>query len=96
MGTIELRTAAPDKARPLVRQALEREHRLLHDAAARTRARVNELAARTGADLDTLRAGRLPHPEAQDMDLVELEGEIELLKSIEEEVRILETLEICP
>ena len=96
MATIELRTAAPEKARALVQQALDRERRLLHDSAARTRQKANALASQTGVDIDALRAGLLPHPEGQDMDLLELEGELELLKHIEEELRILETLEICP
>ena len=96
MASIELRTAAPDKARLLLRQALERERRLLCDAAARTRQKANALASQTGVGIDALWAGLLPHPEGQDMDLLELEGELELLKHIEEELRILETLEICP
>jgi len=96
MATIELRTSAPDKTRSLLRHALERERRLLEDAALRTRSKVNELVSKTGADLDALRAGLLPHPEQQDMELLELEGELELLRSIEEELRILESLEICP
>lgn len=96
MGTIELRTAAPERARALVQHALDRERRLLLDAAKRTRERVQELATRTGADLDVVRAGPYPHPEGQDMDLLELEGELEVLQTIEDELRILETLEICP
>jgi hypothetical protein len=37
MATIEVRTAAPDKARLLLHQALDRERRLLLDAATGTR-----------------------------------------------------------
>ena len=96
MASIEVRTAAPDKARLLLHQALDRERRLLLDAATRTRQKANELAVKTGADLHALQAGLLPHPEGQDMDLLELEGELQLLKSIEEQLRILETIEICP
>ena len=96
MATIEVRTSAPEKARSLLRQALGREQRLLHDAVIRTHARAEELAAKTRVDLDALRAGLAPHPEEQDMELLELEGELELLDRIEDELRILETLEICP
>ncbi len=75
---------------------LNRERRLLLDAATRTRQKANELAGKTGADLDALQPGLFPHPEGQDMDLLELEGELQLLKSIEEQLRILEIIEICP
>lgn len=96
MATIEVRTAAPDKARSLLQQALDRERRLLLDAATRTRQRTEELALKTGADLDALQAGLFAHPEEQDMDLLELEGELQLLKNMEEQLRILETIEIRP
>ena len=96
MATIEVRTTAPDKARSLLQQALDRERRLLLDAATRTRQKAEELALKTGADVDALQAGMFPHPEEQDMNLLELEGELQLLKSMEEQLRILETIEICP
>ena len=96
MGTIEVRTAAPGKARSLLHHALDRERRLLLDAATRTRQKANELALKSGADLDALQAGLFPHAEEQDMDLLELEGELQLLKSMEEQLRILENIEICP
>ena len=96
MATIEVRTAAPEKARLLIEQALGRERRLLLDAATRTRQKASELALKTGADLDALEAGLFPHPESQDMDLLELEGELQLLRSLQEQLRILESIEICP
>lgn len=96
MATIEVRTAAPERARMLLHQALDRERLLLVDAATRTRQKANDLALKTGADLPALEAGLFPHAEAQDMDLLELEGELELLKNIEDQLRILESIEICP
>lgn len=96
MGTIELRSGAPDRARAFLRHAIERERRLIADGIARTRERVEALAAKTGADPAALPAGRVPHPEAQDMDLLELEGEVEMLAALEEQLKVLEGLEICP
>ena len=69
MAAIEVRTAVPNKARLLLHHALDRERRLLLDAASRTRQNANELAVKTGADLDALKAGLFPHPEGQNMDL---------------------------
>jgi hypothetical protein len=96
MGTIDLRTGAPDRARIVLRQALERERRLVADGISRTREKVTGLIEKTGIDPDALRMGRVPHPEDRDMELLELEGEMELLTALEEQLRVLEELEICP
>ena len=96
MGTLELRSEAPDRAKALLQQAIERERRLIADGVARTREKIAALAARGGIDLDSLRAGRVPHPESQDMELLELEGEMELLATLEDQLRLIERLEICP
>ncbi len=96
MGTLELRSETPDRARAILQQAIERERRLISDGILRTRERVTALAAKTGADVDDLRAGRMSHPDNQDMELLELEGEVELLTALEEQLRVIEGLEICP
>ncbi len=96
MGTLEVRTEALDQARVLLQQAIGRERRLIADAVSRTREKVRALAEKTGVDLEALRAGKVPHPEAKDMELLELEGEIELSARLEEQLRVIDGLEICP
>ncbi len=96
MGTLEFRTGAPDKARVLLQHAISRERRLIVDGISRTREKVTTLAAKTGADVDALRSGLLPRSDDQDMELLELEGEIELLGILEEQLRIIDGLEACP
>ena len=96
MGTIELRTAAPERARTILRQALERERRLIADGISRTREKVTGLIEKTGVDPDGLRMGRVPHPEDRDMELLELEGEMAILTALEEQLRVLDELQICP
>jgi hypothetical protein len=96
MGTLELRSEAPDRARELVRQAIERERRLIADGIGRTRERIVALAGKTGIDLQALQAGQVFHPEARDMELLELEGEIEILALLEEQFRVVDGLQICP
>ena len=96
MGTVEVRFLAPDKARGLIQQAIERERRLIADAVLRTRERVSALSVRTGVSMDALREGQVPHPEDKDLDLLELEGEIDLLAALEEQLKIIDGITICP
>ncbi len=96
MGTLEVRSEAPDRAKAFLRQAIERERRLIADGVTRTREKIAALVARTGVDVDAVRAGGVPHPESRDMDILELEGEIELLAAQEEQLRVINGLEICP
>jgi hypothetical protein len=96
MGTLEFRTGAPDKARVFLQQAIGRERRLVVDGIGRTREKVAALVTKTGADVVALRSGLVPRSDHQDMELLELEGEIELLAELEENLRVIDGLEICP
>lgn len=96
MGKIEILTLDPDKAVPVLQDAIERHKRLLAQSTARTQARIQELASRLQIDPDLLLAGQVPHPEEQDMDLLELEGELELLRHLREQAETLEHLTLCP
>jgi len=40
-------------------------------------------------------AGEVPHPENQDMDLLELEGELEIFHHLREQIKNLKDLTIC-
>jgi hypothetical protein len=44
---------------------------------------------------DLLLAGEVPHPENQDMDLLELEGELEIFRHLSEQLESLDHLSIC-
>ena len=46
-------------------------------------------------DIDKLKRGEVEHTESNDMQLIELEGEIEILEHLEDELKALETVEIC-
>jgi hypothetical protein len=96
MGKIEILTLDPDKAVPVLQDAIERHKRLLAQSTARTQARIQELASRLQIDPDLLLTGQVPHPEEQDMDLLELEGELELLRHLREQAETLEHLTLCP
>ena len=95
MERLEIVTAEPEKARLVLQAAIERHKRLLAQSIARTHERVQQLATRLRVDLDCLQAGEVSHAEEQDMDLLELEGELEILRHLREQGEILERLSIC-
>jgi hypothetical protein len=96
MEKLAIITPEPEKALPVLRDAIERHKRLLMQSVTRTRERVEQLAAQLHVDPDLLFAGQVTHPEEQDMDLLELEGELELLRHLREQVETLEHLTVCP
>jgi len=95
MERIEIVTAEPEKARLVLQDAIERHKRLLAQSIARTHERVQQLATQLRVDLDRLQAGEVLHAEEQDMDLLELEGELEILRHLREQGDILERLSVC-
>ncbi len=94
MEKIEISTPEPEKALPIPWDAVERERRLLSQSIVRTEERIRQLAASLGVNPDLLMAGEVPHPEAQDMDLLELEGELELLRHLRGQLESLERPQI--
>ncbi len=96
MEKIEISTPEPDKARLVLPEAIERHRQLLTQSVVRTHERVKQLASQLQVDPDRLSAGEVPHPEGQDMDLLELEGELEILRHLREQVETLERLTLCP
>ena len=96
MEKIEISTPEPERVLPVLQDALERQKRLLSQSLARTEEKIKHLAAHLQVDPDRLLAGELPHPEEKDMELLELEGELELRRHLREQLEILEHLKLCP
>ena len=96
MEKIEISTPEPERVLPVLQDALERQKRLLSQSLARTDEKIEHLAAHLQVDHDRLLAGELPHPEEKDMELLELEGELELRRHLREQLEILEHLKLCP
>ena len=86
---------SPEKTIPLLETAVEREKNIIMDSLKTTREKVDALAKVLAVDIDKLMKGEVPHTEANDMKLIELEGEVEILKHLESELKELESLEIC-
>jgi hypothetical protein len=80
---------------PLLKNALEREKRILMETLRITREKINKLAENLGVDVNKPMRGEVDHTEANDMQLIELEGEIEISRHFEAEIKELELVEIC-
>jgi len=96
MEKIEISTPEPDRVLPVLQDALARQKRLLSQSLTRTQGQIEHLATRLQVDPDRLLAGEVPHPEDKDMELLELEGELELRRHLREQLEILERIKVCP
>ncbi len=95
MQTISLKSNSSDMVIPLLRNALDREKRILMETLRITKEKISKLTENLGVDVDKLMKGEVEHTEVNDMQLIELEGEIEISKHIEAELTELESVEIC-
>ncbi len=96
MEKVEISSPELEKALPVLRDAIERQKRLLSQSIFRTEEKIQQLADSLQVDPEVLMAGHVSHPEAQDMDLLELEGELQLLRHLRDQLGSLEQLKICP
>jgi hypothetical protein len=95
MEKFEIVAPKPEKALLVLREAIERHKQLLAQSVARTHERIQQLAAQLRVDPDLLLAGKVPHPEGQNMDLFELEGELAILRHLRDQIETLEHLTLC-
>jgi hypothetical protein len=95
MEKIEISTPEREKALAVLWDAVERQKRLLSQSISRTQERIQQLAASLRVSPDLLLAGEVPHAETQDMELLELEGEVALLRHLRDQLQSLEHLKIC-
>lgn len=96
MQKIEINTPEPEKVIPILRDAIERQKRILSQSLVQTQEKIQQLATQLHVNPDLLLAGEIPHAEDQDMDLLEMEGELEILRHLREQLESLEKLTICP
>lgn len=96
MKTITLKTSSPKKALPLIMDAIEREKRILMDSIAITQQNINSLARKLHVNISDLEKGKVIHTEENEDELIELEGELAILKNLQEEMKSLEDVQLCP
>ena len=95
MQIITLKSDSPETVVSLLKNAMNREKRILVDTIRITKEKIDALAKSLGVDIDKLIRGEVEHTESNDMQLLELEGEIEILEHLKDELKALETVEIC-
>lgn len=95
MQTISIKSSSSEKIIPLLTNALDREKRIIAGSLKKTSEKIDSLAKSLAVDIDKLAAGEVEHTEANDMKLVELEGELKILRHLEDELKEIESLEIC-
>ncbi len=95
MQTITLKSDSPETVVSILKNAMDRERRILIDTIRITKEKIDTLAKSLRVDINKLMKGEIEHTESNDMQLIELEGEIEILKHLESELKALETVEIC-
>ncbi len=95
MSTVILKSNSPEMIKPLIKNAIEREKRIIENSIRITKEKIETLSKSLGVDIDKLISGEIEHSESKDMQLIELEGELEILKHLESELKALETVEIC-
>ena len=95
MQTISLKSSSAETVIPLLRNAIDREKRILKESVRVAKEKVNRLAGTLSVDIDKLMKGEVEHTDSNDMQLIELEGEIEVLRHLESELNDFESVEIC-
>lgn len=95
MQTIFIKSNSSKIVFPLLTNALEREKAILSETITKEKENIRNLAEKLTVDIDKLIEGEIEHTESNEMELIELEGEIEILRHLENELNALESLEIC-
>ncbi len=96
MATIQIKTPFPDQAIPLIKDALAMEAKLTRDSLRTTENRITTLAQQLDVTPDEVLAGTVHRTENNEILLLDLEGELELRRVLQDTLRHLEQLEVCP
>lgn len=95
MIDIHIKSSDPEKAVPLLKDAIERERRLTLHSISITKTKIDKLASSLKVNIDELLQGKVIRTPENEEDLLELEGELAILRHLEEELSSLEELQVC-
>jgi hypothetical protein len=96
MSTIQIKTPSPDQSLPLVKEALEMEKKLTRDSLKTSEDRIAALSRQLGVTTAQVLEGAVARTEENEQALLELEGELELRRTLQDTLRHLDQLEVCP
>ena len=95
MNTIQIKTPSPEQSLPLVKEALEMEKKLTRDSLAISEGRILAFVRQLGVTVTQVLGGVVARGEENEQDLLDLEGELELRRTLQETLTHLEQLEVC-
>ena len=95
MSTIQIKTPSPDQSLPLVKEALEMEKKLTRDSLKTSEDRIAAFTRQLGVTIDQVLEGSVKRTEENEQALLDLEGELELRRTLQDTLRHLEQLEVC-
>lgn len=95
MASIQIKTPFPEQAVPLVKDAIALETKMVRDSLTATNERIARLVQSLNVSEDDVLTGRLARSEANELPLIELEGELAVRQTLEEALRSLTSLELC-
>ena|SRR3989304_515857 len=93
---IHIKSSHPKKAIPLLKDAIDRERKLILHSISVTRAKINQLASSLKVSIPELLRGEVARTAGNEQELLELEGEVAILQHLEEELSSVEDLKVCP
>lgn len=96
MSTIQIKTPSPEQALPLIKEALEMEAKLTRDSLKTSEDRIAALTGQLGVTTDQVLEGSVPRTEENEQALLDLEGELELHRTLQNTLKHLDLLEVCP
>lgn len=95
MSTIQIKTPSPEQSLPLVKEALEMEKKLTRDSLMISEGRITALVRQLGITVEQVLEGSVPRREENEQALLDLEGELELRRTLQDTLKHLEQLEVC-
>jgi hypothetical protein len=95
MNTIQIKTPSPEQRLPLVKEALEMEKKLTRDSLVISEGRIASLVGQLGVTVAQVLEGVVARGEENEQDLLDVEGELELRRTLQDTLTHLEQLDVC-
>ena len=96
MRDIHIKSSQPEKTVPLLKDAIERERKLILHSISVTKTKVDNLTASLNISVPRILRGEVTRTPENEQELLELEGELAILQHLEGELSNIEELQVCP
>jgi len=96
MRDIHIKSSQPEKTVSLLKDAIERERKLILHSISVTKTRIGNLTASLNVSVPQILQGEVTRTPENEQELLELEGELAILQHLEGELSNIEELQVCP